>query len=415
MSVIAPIIKRNITIVKSNEALDLENFKNKNIKEEIAWDDLFAQKEEEKEKKRPCCDNPYIPTGNVCHNCGIVLNSVNIDQKAEWNNYGDDGSGAVNPARCGNPVNFLLPKSSMATEIEGNSRLAQRALWMRMNSEEKALLSAFTEIEKRCRTHFSKRVIESSKYMFKRVRDLSSGKTDCPLGMCRCKGLLPCSCKNIAGISNGFLDETDSDENGKLELFTPNVIKQSSGIRRGEHFKGVMANCVDRSAKNAHEGAVSEQIISSIFGIDTKHMSEGRKYVTNILDGALVDTHKKSKAPVRITARDLANRLCVKLKMTKEQIKDVLKIIDFLKKNKFLTSKATASVTAGCIYYTSIYHNLETLENLTVERIGIICGVSKNTIVKIYDEIEDIIKKSIEKVEEHKKKLKKREEPEVKE
>jgi len=392
-------IKGNIIVIKSNKTKDLENFKKKNINEEIAWDDLNELINREKQSKAKiedkCCDNPYIPTGNVCENCGFVVSNKDVSQSAEWNNYGDDD--AVNPARCGNPINNLLPKSSMATEIAGNSRISQRNKWMRMDYEEKALLTVFLEIERRCEKYFSKRVIESSKYMFKHIRDLSSGKINCKVGLCKCSTLLPCNSKYISSISSGYINDDEV-----LELFTPTVVNHKSGIKRGKNLRSVVANCVDRSAKNVGEGAVSEQMISSLFDIDTKHMLVGKKIISEVLDSNSIKNHIKPKIAVRVTSQDLAKRLCIKLKMSNKHSMDVMKIIKFLKDNKFLTSKATASITAGCIYYTSVYHQLDNLENLSVERISSECGVSKNTIVKIYEEIDEIIAKSVKKVKEFK-------------
>lgn len=412
----------NVTIVKSHDAIELQKFK-ENIDMEIAWEfsikgpenyDKETENElnyyekvqrdktnNEKEKCSVCGSiNVIIEElcNTVCINCGNIMNNIKIDPKAEWNNYQNTEGFNSNPVRCGPSINPLFPKWSMSTLIDGNSRLAKRSKWVQMPPDEKALYKKFKYIDSVCNGHFSNNVIEKSKRMFKKVKDLMGNKSECQLGICiECKlNLLPCNSLKISGIYAGYYD----DKLDKLEFFTPFVIKNKTGIKRADRLTSIMANCVKRAAKEENESVITRQRIPELFKINTQHMSDGEKYVVHALDGNLIATHKKTNAPTKANIQELAIGACNKLKMSKQQIGEVIKLIDWITKNKLLSSRAPISVAAGCIYYTSVFNQLDVKENLTSYRISNLCNVSTNTIIKIYENIDEIIIKYRKRVEE---------------
>lgn len=98
-------------------------------------------------KKRKCdceIDPDVIDTNNtlVCNNCGIVFELSRISDEAEWTGFTADESSRfkVDGNRCGGPIDFLMPKSSLSTMISGpDTPMKRRNMWLSLPYEEKVL------------------------------------------------------------------------------------------------------------------------------------------------------------------------------------------------------------------------------------------------------------------------------------
>jgi len=88
----------------------------------------------------PTCVNPE---------CSIIY-KITLDFSPEWRFFCESDKGAVNPARCGAPINSLLPESSFGCKIltTGKSsyemhRIKKMTNWMSIPHREKLLYSEF--------------------------------------------------------------------------------------------------------------------------------------------------------------------------------------------------------------------------------------------------------------------------------
>lgn len=82
---------------------------------------------------------------HVCQNCGNVVESW-IEEGQEWRNYQWDGNGkAKDPSRVGVPINQLLPRSSLSTQISGygNETLRRCHRYHSMDEQERKLYQTF--------------------------------------------------------------------------------------------------------------------------------------------------------------------------------------------------------------------------------------------------------------------------------
>ena len=107
-----------------------------------------------KEENKICnnCNDPnlifdYTNGIVICSMCGLVNQNM-IDSGAEWRYYGSSDNKTGNPTRCGDPINPLLPKSSMGTFISGNSygSIKRLHLWNQMPADERSLWLVFKKI-----------------------------------------------------------------------------------------------------------------------------------------------------------------------------------------------------------------------------------------------------------------------------
>ena len=138
----------------------------------------------------------------VCTRCGFVLESDIMDETAEWTSCGADSNRkAVDPTRCGVPINPLLRKSSMSTVIQSTNtryRFMQKLHnQSSMNYVERNRYHVYEHISKMASEngHLSNNVVEQAKYYYK---ELSKRKLS--RGVIR-KGLIACcilyACKNM--------------------------------------------------------------------------------------------------------------------------------------------------------------------------------------------------------------------------
>jgi len=186
---------------------------------DIAWEQFeqFRQKEAPTSVTTNCevSTNPYTcPCGGVkipanedglpvCTSCGVV-DSIYIDDSAEWfNNVSEDGTVTDN-TRCGQPQDLALFSeqwgSGTVIQTTGKSSYAQKRIskinfHMSMNHRDRALYHAYQSIENPCKTILGvpDMVIRDAKIMYRRFNTdkLTRGairtgiKANCVLYACK--------------------------------------------------------------------------------------------------------------------------------------------------------------------------------------------------------------------------------------
>ncbi len=180
----------------------------------------------------------------ICKRCSISL-GFQIDQSAEYRWFGADDKNP-DPTRVGNPLNPLLPESSMGTRIlvrPGESKamrkIRQYHLWNVMPYRERSLWNVFEMLQVRAAN---------------------------------------------AGISAAILEETKQ------------LYAQVSPlcICRGQQKDALMAACLFESLKR-HDTPRRPAEIAEIFKINLKHITRGVKQFSGLLDEHLHAQAKKEQ------------------------------------------------------------------------------------------------------------------------
>jgi len=183
-----------------------------------------------------------------CTQCGTHLGFM-IDSSAEYRWFGSEDRGP-DPSRVGNPMNPLLPESSLGTRIlirPGESkamrRIRQYHLWSVMPYRERTLWTVFEGLQVRAsNAGISLAIVEETKQLYSQVS---------PLCICR-----------------------------------------------GQQKDALLAACLFESLKR-HGTPRRPVEIAEIFGIDVKLITRGVKQFSGLLEEHL---HSEAKAAAAITA-----------------------------------------------------------------------------------------------------------------
>lgn len=278
----------------------------------------------------------------VCTDCGRENDAV-ITNSQEWRSFSENAMGKDDPARCGMPVNPLLPQSSLGTVISGKGSESYRKLQLQnaMPSSEKTLWEAI-----------------------KNIRDVAQ-KGQIP-GVIADKG-----CLLYAALSH----------NEKL--------------KRGNSRRGLQAYCMYVFCKAENSGCfISPERLSELFGISATEFREGqkmfseisyRKSMNQIPDTAWSEKFRSSRREfVKPTnPENYVQRAGVALNLKEEQIAEVVYIVRTTEKLALVAKKMPQSIAAGCI----ILYVKEKKLKIPAKRISEICGVSDITAGSTFKEL----------------------------
>lgn len=154
------------------------------------FNQLQKHNDEKKEKKTmdlkklSICNNcelentiiyDYINYNQICSKCGFIYDKI-IDQSAEWRNYGYSDNKNGDSIRCGNPINYLLPKSSMGTTISSsgskNSSIKRLQKWNQISNDERSEYEVFKKIDRFVSNQkINKKIIDDAKLYYKLLCD----------------------------------------------------------------------------------------------------------------------------------------------------------------------------------------------------------------------------------------------------
>ncbi len=189
----------------------------------------------------------------ICKDCGTSM-GFNIDSTAEYRWFGTDDRNP-DPTRVGNPLNPLLPESSLGTRImarPGESRamrkIRQYHLWNVMPYRERTLWNVFEGLQVRAsNAGISLAIVEETKQLYAQVS---------PLCICR-----------------------------------------------GQQKDALMAACLFESLKR-HDTPRRPAEIAEIFKIDMKLITRGVKQFSGLLD-----EHLHAAARAALTKKDTSESL----------------------------------------------------------------------------------------------------------
>jgi hypothetical protein len=114
----------------------------------------------------------------VCSKCHTV-NKRHIDPSAEWRYYGHEDSKSSDPARCGPPVNEMMPfmgsilAASGCTRFSPGSQMIRKyQMWNAMTYRERALYNVCDLIAvSASKNEIPQVIVEEAKVMYKRISE----------------------------------------------------------------------------------------------------------------------------------------------------------------------------------------------------------------------------------------------------
>lgn len=328
--------------------------------ETVSDEQLFEQiqkgvfvEENIKNKKQTCegCGGEQIVNdskqGNrVCVDCGVVLESI-IDETSDTRQYNnEDGGGDSGGNRCGGPINYFLPSSSIGTSIvaPNYSKIKKIHNQVAMPYHERSLHEVLKELESICqKNNIKKNVLDEAQILYKQVHETK---------------------------------HKDGARNGKYE------------IHRGGTRRGLKAACLYEALRKRGKPH-SHSEVAKMFGYKLTQVRIGCRLLGNILDkpmekGSLFDKEQyfKSSDP-----NDFIERFCQKYKKGKNFIPHIKQIINNSNKLGIATEHTPQSITAASIL---IVGEMERLK------------IDKKEIAELFDLAEVTVTKPYAKMEQYK-------------
>jgi transcription initiation factor TFIIIB Brf1 subunit/transcription initiation factor TFIIB len=270
----------------------------------------------------------------ICQTCGIQFNNI-IDASQEWRYYGSNDNKNSDPARCGMPVNDLLPNVGIGSIICSNNkesiqmrRIRQIHSWnsagytdttFTKNSKDMEILASNGGI-KNC-------IIEEAKHMYKKVsyhKYKKKAKKEALQAAC-----IQCACK-LKDVPR------DSDEMARM------------------------------------------------FGISKKDMRRGAKQFEEIW--SIINENNQQSLYTDLKPSNSINfleRRCSELKLSNEIAALCKEVCKYIEDEDYLITHIPLSRTAGCIYFTCEYLKIPIDKNQITD----ICSISEVTINKCYQKL----------------------------
>jgi len=294
-------------------------------------DDLFAAYDAFNEKKvdiiepvnrsicRGCQSNAVVDDLSngtvVCTDCGLINESMIIDETAEWNFGAEESQYRQDPSRCGGPVNLLLEKSSMSTMINvsrakgNNYTMAKIHQQQSMNYVERSLYHVFESIQKMGsdQGNLSQTIIEQAKAYYKKLSE--------------------------------------------------------KRLSRGSVRKGLIACCLMFACK-AHNVPRSIKEIALMCKIDVTILNKTTKIFAEVMKHELVNNKG-------IDVDDLISRFCNVFGFELREHHSILRVVravhDYVVNNDILSGKTPTSVASGIIYFVLLARGYVVDKQLIVE------------------------------------------------
>lgn len=260
-----------------------------------------------------------------CDTCGHSENVI-ISDMPEWRYYADNNS--QNVVRCGQPIDQLLPKSSMSTMIGGRGYAGMKRIhkWNNMPYHERSLYNTFQKIKQKAgKGDILGQVIADAKCYYKIIHD--------------------------------------KDENYVLT--------------RGDIRKGVIAACVFYACKK-RDIARSDLDIADIFGIDIKMMTKGCNKFKDIM------WKKGHKIYFDVTSPlCYVERFCNIAGISDEHMEIGKFIVYRCAKLGISHNNTPLSISAGILYLLSTFYEY----SMKKQEIYNICKISDVTVSKCFKKL----------------------------
>ena len=270
----------------------------------------------------------------ICKSCGVQYNNV-IDSTQEWRYYGSNDNKSSDPARCGMPVNELLPNIGIGSIICSNNkesiqmrRIRQIHSWNSVGYTDTTFTKNSKDMEILALHHgISNCIIDEAKHMYKKVsyhKYKKKAKKEALQAAC-----IQCACK-LKNVPR------DSNEMAKM------------------------------------------------FGISKKDMRRGAKQFEEIW--SIINENNQQTLYTELKPSNSVNflqRRCSELKLSNEIVGLCEEVCKYIEDEDYLITHIPLSRTAGCIYFTCVTLNIVVDKN----KITDICSISEVTINKCFQKL----------------------------
>ena len=301
---------------------------------ETDWETMFeleGSREKEGHICPDCATDKWIEINEeeiICRECGTHMGYL-IDSSAEYRWFGSEDR-SPDPTRVGNPLNPLLPESSLGTRIltrPGDSkamrRIRQYHLWNIMPYKERTLWSVFEMLQVRAsNAGISMAIVEETKQLYAQVSPL-----------CICRGQQKDALVAACLYESLKRHDTPRRPTDIAEIFqidsklVTRGVKQFSGLLEEHHHSAAPTNCVTLEKKTETPSTSFRHYLEpAIYRLETPRALHG-----HILDlasslGATIDElgicPETTPSSLAASALSLA---CDKLKIDKSNA-DIAKV-----------------------------------------------------------------------------------------
>jgi transcription initiation factor TFIIIB Brf1 subunit/transcription initiation factor TFIIB len=282
------------------------------------------------------CESDYLINDNgnvVCKNCGTINEHI-FDRNPEWiHNEDGKNDGSI---RCGAPINYYLPNSSLSTVIAGGNeynKLRKLHSWSQQPYDERSRNDVNQIIDEKCKSNnISKAVAENGKYLYKKISEI----------------------KHKSGINQG-----------------------KKIIIRGKNRKSIIAACVFNGAE-VQKQPLSLKDIASIFEIDVTQITQGIAKLEELLDKEPLLQNNDIIDPIKFISSYHG-----KLGLQRDYIPISIKVFEYLSHDDIVSNHQPVSIAAGITLLISKIYNLD----INKKKISTTLKISEVTINKIYNKI----------------------------
>lgn len=271
----------------------------------------------------------YNNYNKLCSNCGFIFDYI-ADESAEWRNYGYNDNKNSDNIRCGNPINDLLPKSSMGTTISGNNSkynsIKRIQKWNQISNDERSEYEVFKKIDNFLNnTKINTKIIDDAKLYYKLL------------------------CKK---------DNT----NDKI-------------LTRGKNRLSLIVACIYISAKNNNK-PINEGVLLQKFNIKKKDLTKGLKKFSIIEKQKNININNNNN-----TIHDLINMYGKQFNLNDDIIKLIHLIYIRSLMINILKNSGEKSICSGLLYFFSTIFNINITKKDIIDKIK----VSEVTLNKTYN------------------------------
>jgi len=248
-----------------------------------------------------------VETSVVCRGCGAVLVSD------------------LSPAEGGDPVNPLLPRSSLGTVVLGNHRVRVVNNWWRWVYREKAFFEEKKHIE-RCAAQ---------------------------------NGVPRCAAECAVILYKKVLDSKHKDGRsaGNFVIFRGN---NRRGVMAASLYYGCKLQRVSRSIKE----------VSDVFGVEAQFTSRGCRFVSNLLGSAVQRPGEEGRV------LDFVARFCANLGLAEADVAAATRVATAIQETPVDINHQPTSVAAAVVLYCCA--------GLSKKRVSQVLQVSEVTLTKTY-------------------------------
>lgn len=308
-----------------------------NEKKENKKMDLNNSKECKNCKKEDTIIYDYINYNEICSECGFLYDKI-LDQSAEWRNYGYSDNKAGDSTRCGNPTNYLLPKSSMGTTISGGSKYSsvkRLQKWNQISNDERSEYEVFKKIDNFVSNQkINTKIIDDAKLYYK------------------------------------ILCEKDKNENKVLT--------------RGKIRLSLIVACIYISSKNNNK-PIDEKKLLKIFKISKTDLTKGLKKFSNIERQKNLNINNNNN-----TIHNLIDLYGKQFNINDDIIEIIHLIYMRALMMNILKNSGEKSICSGLFYFISVIFKINLSKQNIIRKINV-SEVTLNKTYKLFNSHLDIL------------------------